>query len=83
MKKLDALAAVLVIVGALNWGLVAVAKFDLVATIFGKDFGGTNTGSRIVYGLVGVAAVYAIASLLGIGHRSHRPGARTAAPASH
>jgi uncharacterized protein len=74
MKKLDLAAAVLLIVGGLNWGLVAIAKFDLVAWIFGKDFGGTNAPSRIVYGAVGAAAVYGIASLLG--RRSagaHRP----------
>ena len=58
MKKLDILAAVLLVVGGLNWGLVAVAKFDLVATLVGLDFGQTNIASRIVYGLVGVAAVY-------------------------
>lgn len=60
MKKLDILAAVLVIVGGLNWGLVAVAEFDLVATIFALEFGETNAASRIVYGLVGAAAVYQI-----------------------
>jgi uncharacterized protein len=70
MRKLDLLAAVLLIVGGLNWGLVAVAKFDLVAWIFGLDFGQTNVASRIVYGLVGFAAVYAIASLAGTGRRS-------------
>jgi uncharacterized protein len=64
MKKLDLAAATLVIVGGLNWGLVAVAKFDLVAWIFGgMDFGDTNAASRIVYGLVGLAAVYGIGSL--------------------
>jgi uncharacterized protein len=75
MKKLDALAAVLVIVGGLNWGLVAIAKFDLVAWIFGKDFGGTTAGSRVVYGLVGLAAVYGIAALAGRRRsaESHRP----------
>lgn len=72
MKKLDVLAATLVLVGGLNWGLVAVAKFDLVAFIFGgMDFGETNAGSRIVYGLVGLAAVYGVASLLGAARRSH------------
>jgi uncharacterized protein len=60
MKKLDILAAVLVVVGGLNWGLVALAEFDLVATIFGLEFGETNAASRIVYGLVGLAAVYQI-----------------------
>ena len=58
MKKLDLLAAVLVIVGALNWGLVALAEFDLVAALFGLDFGETNAATRIVYGLVGLAALY-------------------------
>jgi uncharacterized protein len=65
MKKLDLLAATLLLVGGLNWGLVGVAKFDLVAWICGgMDFGETNAASRIVYTLVGVAAVYGIASLL-------------------
>jgi uncharacterized membrane protein YuzA (DUF378 family) len=64
MKKLDLLAAALLIVGGLNWGLVALAEFDLVAWIFGEEFGTTNAASRVVYGLVGVAAVYGIASLL-------------------
>jgi uncharacterized membrane protein YuzA (DUF378 family) len=70
MKKLDLLAATLVLIGGLNWGLVAVAKFDLVAWIFGgMDFGDTNAASRIVYGLVGLAAVYGIASLLAAARR--------------
>ena len=53
MKKLDVLAAILVVVGALNWGLVAVARFDLVAAIFGMKFGEVSVLSGIVYGLVG------------------------------
>jgi len=57
-RSIDLLAAVLLVVGGLNWGLVAVAEFDLVAWIFGLDFGQTNVASRIVYGLVGLAAVY-------------------------
>ena len=76
MKKLDLLAAALVIVGGLNWGLVAIAEFDLVAWIFGEEFGATNAASRIVYGLVGVAAVYGIASLAG---RSSATAGRPAA----
>lgn len=58
MKKLDIVALALVLVGGLNWGLVGIAKFDLVATIAGGlDFGQTNAFSRIVYVLVGLAAV--------------------------
>jgi uncharacterized membrane protein YuzA (DUF378 family) len=60
MKKLDIAAAVLVIVGGLNWGLVAVAEFDLVAALFGLEFGETNAASRLVYGLVGLAAAYQV-----------------------
>jgi len=71
MKKLDVLAATLVVVGGLNWGLVAVAKFDLVAFIFGgMDFGETNAASRVVYSLVGLAAIYGVASLLRAGRRT-------------
>jgi len=72
MKKLDILAAVLVIVGGLNWGLVAIAKFDLVAAIFGLDFGQTNAASRVVYGLVGLGAVYQIVQQAAIRRRWSR-----------
>ena len=72
MKKLDMLAGVLVIVGALNWGLVAVAEFDLVAWIFGgMEFGEANAASRVIYGLVGLAGLYCIASFLA-GRRTER-----------
>jgi uncharacterized protein len=72
VKKLDILAAVLVIVGGLNWGLVAVAKFDLVAALAGLDFGETNAASRIVYGLVGLAAVYQVVEQAAIRRRWSR-----------
>lgn len=72
MKKLDILAAVLLIVGGLNWGLVALAEFDLVATIVGLDFGETNAASRAVYGLVGVAAGYQILQQAAIRRRWSR-----------
>jgi uncharacterized membrane protein YuzA (DUF378 family) len=69
VKKLDILAAALVIVGGLNWGLVALAEFDLVAALVGLDFGETNAVSRIVYGLVGLGAVYQIAQQAAIRRR--------------
>ena len=62
MKKLDVIAAVLVVVGALNWGLVAAAHFDLVAAIFGLKFGEVSTLSGIVYGLVALAGIYQAAN---------------------
>ena len=58
MKSLTILAGALVVIGGLNWGLVALAEFDLVAWIVGLDFGETNALSRLVYGLVGVSAAY-------------------------
>ena len=58
MKKIDVLTAVLVVVGALNWGLVAIANFDLVAALFGMRFGETSALTATVYGLVGLAGLY-------------------------
>ena len=54
MKKLDVLAAVLLVIGGLNWGLVGARGFDLVATLFGA----MSPPSRVVYALVGAAALY-------------------------
>jgi uncharacterized membrane protein YuzA (DUF378 family) len=53
MKALDVVTGTLVIVGALNWGLVGIAKFNLVEALFGPTL-----MSAIVYSLVGIAAVY-------------------------
>jgi uncharacterized membrane protein YuzA (DUF378 family) len=79
VKKLDLLAAALVVVGGLNWGLVAVAEFDLVATLVGLEFGETNALSRVVYGLVGLAAAYQIAQQSAIRRRwSREPNLTTA-----
>jgi uncharacterized membrane protein YuzA (DUF378 family) len=78
--KRDLLPLTLVLVGGLNWGLVAVAKFDLVAWVFGLDFGETNAASRIVYGLVGLSAVYGL-GWLAAGRRQASPRP-TPAPAS-
>lgn len=63
MSGIDMTARLLAGIGALNWGLVAVAEFDLVAAIFGLDFGETNTASRIVYGLVGLAGLWVLGRL--------------------
>jgi uncharacterized membrane protein YuzA (DUF378 family) len=65
LKALRTITGALVIIGALNWGLVAVAEFDLVAAIFGLEFGETNGLTRIVYGLVGLSAIYRAATSLG------------------
>jgi uncharacterized membrane protein YuzA (DUF378 family) len=62
-KFLDIVTLLLVIVGAVNWGLVGLFKFDLVATIVGKDFGEVNALSRIVYILVGLSGIYQLSLL--------------------
>lgn len=54
MKNFDILAAILLVVGGLNWGLVGFANFDLVASIFGSG----AWLSRIVYVVVGLSALY-------------------------
>ena len=72
MKKLDITAAALLIVGGLNWGLVAIAEFDLVAALVGLEFGETNAVSRAIYGLVGAAAVYQLAQQHAIRRRWSR-----------
>ena len=56
MNVLDWIAIILVIIGGLNWGLVGILKFDLVAAIFGD----MSAISRVVYSLVGLAALYMI-----------------------
>jgi uncharacterized membrane protein YuzA (DUF378 family) len=66
MKTLDIIAAILLVVGGLNWGLWAAAQFDLVAALFG---GNTAILAKLVYGLVGLAAVYQAASLKAIQKR--------------
>ena len=63
MRKLNALAAILTIVGGLNWGLVGLFKFDLVAAVFGMQFGEVNIASRVVYTIVGLSAAYLASQL--------------------
>jgi uncharacterized membrane protein YuzA (DUF378 family) len=68
-KALNLATLLLVIVGALNWLLVGLFEFDLVATIGGLDFGETNWFTRIVYILVGVSG---LAQLLNLGQIATR-----------
>lgn len=63
MRFVKALALLLVIVGGVNWLLVGIAKFDLVATLTGNSFGETNVLSSLVYILVGVSAVALLPTL--------------------
>jgi len=65
MKKLDVVAAVLLVIGGLNWGLVGVAGIDLVATLFGP----MSPLARAVYVLVGLSAIYQAMQWQGIQRR--------------
>ena len=65
MRPIDVVAAVLLVVGGLNWGLVGAAQFDLVATLFGA----MSPLSRAIYVLVGLAAVYQALQRRGIQRR--------------
>lgn len=56
MKIIDKTALALIIIGAINWGLIGLFKFDLVATLFGD----MSILSRIVYSLVGVSGLWGI-----------------------
>ena len=58
---MDVLSLILVIIGAVNWGLVGLAKFDLVAWIFG---GQTAGFSRVIYAIVGLAGLWCITLLV-------------------
>ena len=57
---MDKIALVLAIIGGLNWGLVGIFRFDLVAYLFG---GQTSSVSRVVYTLVGLSAIWCISLL--------------------
>ncbi|HET9397181.1 MAG TPA: DUF378 domain-containing protein [Sphingomicrobium sp.] len=61
MTVLNKITLLLLIVGGLNWGLVGLLDFDLVATLFGE----MSMLSRLVYSLVGVAAVWQLVPLFG------------------
>ncbi|CFX26450.1 conserved exported protein of unknown function [Candidatus Filomicrobium marinum] len=60
MKSLNLITLVLVIVGALNWGLVGLFNFNLVAAIFGEG----SSLARLVYALVGLSALWQLIPLV-------------------
>ena len=65
-KYLDGTALTLVIIGAINWLLIAIFRFDLVAFIFGD----MSWLSRIIYGLVGLCCLYLISFYMHLGSRA-------------
>lgn len=65
---MDTISLILIVVGALNWGLIGIFQFDLVAAIFG---GMSGVVSRIIYTLVGLAGIWGITMLF---RRRNRAG---------
>lgn len=65
MKGIDIAVAVLLVVGGLNWGLVGIYGFDLVAALLGEG----SVATRTVYATVGIAAFYQAATVPGIRRR--------------
>lgn len=78
MRNLDVVAAALVIICALNWGLAGAFHLDLVATLFGMTFGQTSPMSTVVYSLVGLAGLYQALTWKSIQRRWQGMGPATA-----
>lgn len=64
---MDTLALILMVIGAINWGLIGLFGFDLVATLFG---GSASVVSRIIYTIVGLAGIWGITILFRRGTES-------------
>ncbi|MCG7393004.1 DUF378 domain-containing protein [Microvirga sp. ACRRW] len=60
MRAINIITLILLIIGGINWGLMGLAQFDLVATLFG---GPDSALSRIVYVLVGLSALWQLVPL--------------------
>ena len=58
MRAFNSITEVLLIIGGLNWLLVGLARFDLVAAISGTTFGDVNAFGTVIYLLVGLSAIY-------------------------
>lgn len=65
---MNTIALILMIIGALNWGLVGLFQYDLVAAIFG---GMSGVVSRIIYTIVGIAGIWGITMLFRRDDRHH------------
>lgn len=73
MTAVDWVAMTLLIIGGINWGLVGLFGFDLVATLFGA----MSPVSRVIYSLVGLSALYSIYTCIKVS--SHKKLARGSA----
>ena len=78
MRTINVIAMALLVIGGLNWLLVGLFSFDLVAAVFGGEVGPRSVLSRIVYVIVGIAALYGLALFKPIteDHRERLPHTR-------
>ena len=67
-RPLDWTALTLVIIGAINWGLIGLFRFDLVATLFG---GMESAISRVIYVIIGLAGLYCLSLYMKVDDESH------------
>lgn len=70
MRALDVIALILVVIGAINWGLIGFFQFNLVDSLFGT----MSSFSRIIYALVGIAGLYALSFFGRDRDRDRNPG---------
>ncbi|MHB9025358.1 MAG: DUF378 domain-containing protein [Armatimonadota bacterium] len=80
MRTVNMIALILLIIGGLNWLLVGLFGFDLVATLFADGYGTLNALSRIVYLLVGLSALWVLFTVVPL--LSTTPESRQMHPAS-
>jgi uncharacterized membrane protein YuzA (DUF378 family) len=78
MKALDVIAAILLIIGGLNWGLIGIFDFNLIRAIFGE----MSFVTRVIYIVVAASALYQIIFWSAIQKRWHSATAPTSAPAA-
>lgn len=69
VKTIDWIALLLIVIGAINWGLVGFFQYDLVGSIFG---GTSSLASRIVYAIVGIAGIYGLTFFDAVTHSNTR-----------
>lgn len=77
-NKVSLIARLLTVVGALNWGLVGIFRFDLVAAIVGRHFGEMTPVSSAIYVLVALAGIYEALSWKTMNQRANRDTRRCA-----
>lgn len=80
MRTLNMIALILVVIGALNWLLVGLFGYDLVASLFANGYGTLSAVSRIVYTLVGVSGLWLLFTLVPQVSTEPRYGTAPAAP---